>query len=42
LAHQLARHEAKLADAYASDMARFAELEDIVALRRHLSSPDKQ
>ncbi len=31
-----------LADAYASDMARFAELEDIVALRRQLSSPDTQ
>ena len=31
---------AALADAYASDMARFVELEDIVALRRQLSSPD--
>jgi hypothetical protein len=31
---------AALADAYASNMARFAELEDIVTLRRQLSSPD--
>ena len=34
------QQSAALADAYASDMARFAELEDIVALRRQLSSPD--
>ena len=34
------QQSAALADAYASDMARFAELEDIVALRRELSSPD--
>ena len=36
------QQSAALADAYASDMARFAELEDIVALRRQLSSPDTQ
>jgi predicted nucleic acid-binding Zn-ribbon protein len=34
------QQSAALADAFASDMARFAELEDIVALRRQLSSPD--
>ena len=33
---------AALADAHASDMAHFAELEDILALRRQLTSPDTQ
>ena len=36
------QQSAALADAYASDMARFAELEDIVALRRQIKSPDTQ
>ena len=36
------QQSAALADAYTSDMARFAKLEDIVALRRQLSSPDTQ
>ena len=31
-----------LADAYASDMMRFAELKYVVALRRQLSSPNTQ
>ena len=36
------QQSAALAYAYTSDMARFAKLEDIVALRRQLSSPDTQ
>ena len=36
------QQSAALADAYASDMTRFAELGDIVALRRQLSSLDTQ
>ena len=36
------QQSAALADAYTDDMARFAELKDIVALHRQLSSPDTQ
>lgn len=36
------QQSAALVDAYVSNMARLAELEDIVALRRQLSSPDTQ